>query len=78
MDSGGPHASQLLRSRRRALERSASHTGAEGGELGEIDAALARIQDGSYGTCERCGGAIGRQRLLALPEVRYCASCSPR
>jgi len=45
-------------------------------ELSEIDAALARIASGTYGTCEDCGGAIGRDRLRALPEVRRCVSCS--
>jgi len=45
-------------------------------ELSEIDAALARIASGTYGTCEECGGAIGRDRLRALPEVRRCEACS--
>lgn len=83
MESGSPEASLLLRSRRQALERKTSadevrQPDASQSELGEIDAALARIANGSYGSCERCGGAIGRQRLRALPEVRFCASCSPR
>lgn len=45
-------------------------------ELEEIDAALARVADGSYGVCERCSRSIGRQRLLAIPEARYCLECS--
>jgi len=45
-------------------------------ELDEIDAALARIARGTYGTCEECGGAIGRDRLRALPEVRRCEGCT--
>ncbi len=45
-------------------------------ELQEIDAALRRISDGSFGKCESCGGAIGRQRLRALPETRLCITCS--
>jgi DnaK suppressor protein len=48
----------------------------ESKELREIDAALKRVAEGSYGRCERCGQAIGRQRLKALPEARYCISCS--
>jgi len=44
-------------------------------ELEEIESALARISDGTYGLCERCGRAIGRQRLLAIPEARYCLEC---
>jgi DnaK suppressor protein len=45
-------------------------------ELRDIDAALVRIQDGDFGRCARCGGAIGRYRLLAIPETRYCLTCS--
>jgi len=48
----------------------------EQGELKEIDAALARVADGSYGVCEQCSRAIGRQRLLAIPEARCCLECS--
>jgi DnaK suppressor protein len=45
-------------------------------ELIEIDAALRRISEGSFGKCESCGGAIGRLRLRALPETRLCITCS--
>ena len=45
-------------------------------ELADIDAALARIADGSYGRCQSCGGPMGLQRLRALPEARYCLACS--
>jgi DnaK suppressor protein len=45
-------------------------------ELAEIDAALVRIDTGQFGRCEKCGGAIGRQRLRAIPEARLCISCS--
>ncbi len=45
-------------------------------ELAEIDAALLRIQEGRYGTCQNCGGPMGLQRLRALPEARYCLGCS--
>ncbi len=45
-------------------------------ELQEIDAALGRIADGRYGACLACGGPMGLQRLRALPEARYCLSCS--
>lgn len=47
-------------------------------ELQEIDAALGRIADGRYGSCLACGGPMGLQRLRALPEARYCLSCSGR
>jgi RNA polymerase-binding protein DksA len=45
-------------------------------EFEEIEAALARLADGSYGLCLRCGRAIGRQRLMAIPEASLCLECS--
>lgn len=47
-------------------------------ELEEIDAALVRMDDGTWGRCETCGGSIGRQRLIALPEARQCLACRER
>jgi RNA polymerase-binding protein DksA len=43
--------------------------------LGEIDAALVRIDDGTYGTCQRCGRPIGEERLEARPHARLCIDC---
>jgi RNA polymerase-binding protein DksA len=40
--------------------------------LGEIDRALARIADGSYGTCEICGKPIPEERLEAIPYTTLC------
>ena len=40
--------------------------------LREIDHALAKIQEGTYGTCEGTSKLIGRGRLEAKPEARYC------
>jgi DnaK suppressor protein len=48
------------------LEDNATHV------LTEINAALARIDDGSYGRCERCGQAIAPERLEALPWATLC------
>ena len=45
-------------------------------ELEEVDAALGRIEAGSYGRCVACGGPLGLQRLRAIPEARYCLGCS--
>ncbi len=45
-------------------------------EVEQIDAALKRIQTGSYGHCEGCGRAIGWQRLRAMPETAHCETCS--
>src|SRR3954470_24361378 len=45
-------------------------------ELGEIEMALQRIADSSYGMCEHCGTTIPRERLRALPTTRFCAECA--
>lgn len=44
--------------------------------LREIDRALARIEDGSYGECLECGEPIAAARLEANPTVRYCIDCA--
>jgi RNA polymerase-binding protein DksA len=41
-----------------------------------IEHALSRLDDGTYGTCERCGEPIAPARLEAIPHARYCVSCS--
>ncbi len=43
--------------------------------LGKIDEAFARIDDGSYGRCEECGGEIGIERLKARPVTTLCITC---
>lgn len=44
--------------------------------LGEIDEALDRLRQGTYGWCEECRGAISRTRLHALPYTRHCYPCA--
>ena len=44
--------------------------------LVDIDAALARLDDGSYGCCEICGQRIGAERLEARPVARRCITCA--
>lgn len=46
--------------------------------LAEIDAALARVEAGTYGTCEGCGGPVGAGRLEARPVARTCIACASR
>ena len=41
----------------------------------QIDEALARIQEGTYGICEMCGQLIRKPRLMNLPFVRTCMEC---
>jgi RNA polymerase-binding protein DksA len=40
-----------------------------------VDAALARLADGSFGTCRRCGEPIAPERLEALPWAAHCIGC---
>ena len=44
--------------------------------LAEVDAALARVASGSYGTCVVCGGPIPDERLEARPTAIACVGCS--
>ena len=44
--------------------------------LTAIDFVLTRIDDGSYGRCERCGGPIGAERLAARPTATMCVGCA--
>jgi len=41
----------------------------------EIDEALGRIEDGTYGECSRCGKPLDEERLKAMPTAKYDAEC---
>ena len=43
--------------------------------VADIDQALLRIKEGTYGTCGRCGKPIDERRLEAIPTARYDAAC---
>ncbi len=45
-------------------------------EIAMIRAALARIEDGSYGVCVTCGEDISEERLDVLPATPYCRNCA--
>ncbi|MFO7166697.1 MAG: TraR/DksA C4-type zinc finger protein [Chloroflexota bacterium] len=63
-------ASELfLRERNLALRGNAEEL------IAQIDAALKRIEDGTYGICARCGQPIAPERLEALPYVTLCITC---
>ena len=53
-----------------ALVRQAQH------HLAEVDAAVARLDAGTYGVCEGCGGSIGEARLEVRPLARTCIRCA--
>jgi RNA polymerase-binding protein DksA len=44
--------------------------------LTEINEALVRLEQGTYGRCENCGQNIPRERLEAVPYARYCITCA--
>src|SRR5262249_18988337 len=48
----------------------------EGHLLGEVNAALGRIEAGTFGRCEACGKAISQKRLDAAPYARRCIRCA--
>ncbi len=50
-------------------------TAAERAELGAIDAALHRLDEGRWGRCTACGGPIDAARLAILPEAATCDTC---
>ena len=45
-------------------------------ELQQVKDALQRLDDGSYGVCTACGGAIEEKRLEAIPFSAHCISCA--
>ena len=52
-----------------SLEENSGHV------LAAIDAALSRIDDGTFGTCARCGKPIAEERLEAMPYATLCIEC---
>lgn len=44
----------------------------------KIDAALGKLQEGTYGICEDCGGKISEERLKVLPFAIYCKDCQEK
>jgi DnaK suppressor protein len=43
--------------------------------LVQVNGALERMNEGTYGVCQRCGKRIGEERLDAFPYVAYCIEC---
>jgi len=44
-------------------------------ELDEVEAALRRLDEGTYGRCEACGGPVPPEHLRSWPTARRCPSC---
>ena len=61
------HMDMSLAARQRLAER-----------INRLTAALARVHEGTHGTCERCGEAIEPARLAAMPEASTCLACQEK
>ena len=61
-----------------AVEDDAHRTAVDAvdGLLDEVELALARLDDGTYGRCQECGSVIGDDELAENPVIRVCVSCS--
>jgi RNA polymerase-binding protein DksA len=59
------------------LDRQIDYTLEENSEhvLSEIEGALVRIEEGTYGVCVNCGKPIAEERLAAIPWATYCIDC---
>ncbi len=44
--------------------------------LARTERALAKLDDGTYGTCDQCGEPIGEERLRAMPDAVLCVQCA--
>jgi RNA polymerase-binding protein DksA len=47
-------------------------------QLDDVDAAVSKLDDGTYGTCHSCGKEIGSARMEARPTSLYCVDCKTR
>ena len=47
-------------------------------EISQINAALNRIDEGTYGECATCGDTVGEKRLKAIPYAAQCISCASK
>jgi RNA polymerase-binding transcription factor DksA len=54
------------------LEKDVSIQNGFEASLADVEWALKRLDDGTYGTCETCKGKIPKARLQAMPATRYC------
>lgn len=74
LDEGFADAAHATSERARVLSLVESlHT-----RLQDVHAALARLNRGDYGACERCGNDIPAERLDAVPTARLCMTCAQK
>jgi DnaK suppressor protein len=75
-DAGDDQADVGAKAYEREHELALTHNARE--LLAQTEHALARIEAGTYGTCESCGEPIGKERLQAFPRAVLCVSCKQR
>ena len=75
-DAGEDQADVGAKTFEREHELALTHNARE--LLAQTEHALARIDTGTYGTCESCGEPIGKERLQAFPRAVLCVSCKQR
>ena len=75
-DAGDDQADVGAKTFEREHELALTHNARE--LLAQNERAIARIQAGTYGTCESCGEAIGKARLQAFPRATLCVACKQR
>ncbi|WP_055554926.1 TraR/DksA C4-type zinc finger protein [Streptomyces sp. NBRC 110028] len=74
--AAAPRAEDLLR--RRSAAQAEVHVKVAASArmvLADVEAALRRIAEGRYGTCHLCRRPVERDRLMIVPQARYCARC---
>lgn len=69
----GDFTAAATEARERALAAQRLHAA-----LGDVQRALAKLAEGSYGCCDRCARPIGGSRLAALPASVLCLDCKER
>jgi RNA polymerase-binding transcription factor len=69
----GDHTSEALETRRNVAAADTLRL-----QQAEVRRALAKLDEGSYGRCDGCGGPIGQDRLEALPWASECLVCRAR
>ncbi|WP_432251151.1 TraR/DksA family transcriptional regulator [Streptomyces sp. HNM1019] len=74
--AAAPRAEDLLR--RRSAAQTEVHVKVAASArmvLADVEAALRRIAEGRYGRCHLCRRPVERERLMIVPQARYCARC---
>ena len=75
-DAGDDQADLGAKTFEREHELALTHNSRE--LLRQNEQALARIAEGTYGTCDSCGEPIGKARLQAFPRATLCVTCKQR